>query len=103
MQLNLVEVKKQEIAINKEFKSTYTIFDLDDLIFLCDCLHLDTGHKLLVGNCDYDKCKCKKFRQKDFEFEMFITKFDIFSYENPDLIVDSPQFWLKLGEKLHDI
>lgn len=100
MQLNFVEIIKQEVEITKEFKATYTIFDLDDLIFLCKCLHLDSGHNLLKNECSYLNCECKKFQQKDFEFNSSITEFDIFSHENPDLVVDSPQFWLALGEKL---
>jgi len=97
----LLEITKtQEIEITKEFKSTFTIFDLDDLIFLCICNHLDTGHINCIGKCDYDLCDCEKFEQKDFEMEIIITKADVFSYENPDLEYDSPQFWLKLGEKL---
>lgn len=102
MQLELTQIIKQEIEITKDFKSTYTIFDLNDLIFLCNCLHLDSGHKLLKEECSYLNCSCKKFEQRDFEFKVFITEADIFSYENPDLIVDSPQWWLKLGEKLND-
>lgn len=73
-----------------------TDFDLDDLIFLCICNHLDTGHENLIGSCHYETCDCKNFKQKDFEIEIILTVLDVFSYENPELEYDSPQFWLEL-------
>lgn len=96
MQLELIE------QIKKQPKKIITDFKVDDLIFLCDCLHLDSGHTRLTENCNYETCDCKRFKQKDFEMEVVITVADVFSLENPELEFDSPQFWLKLGEKLSE-
>lgn len=95
MQLDLIEIKEA-----KPIQKIITEFDLDDLIFLCTCNHLDTGHRYLKGECGYDDCNCKEFKQKDFEIEIIVTNLDVFIYENPELVFDSPQFWLALGESI---
>lgn len=72
------------------------------LFFLCICGHLDTGHKLCKGECDYPqfdnlnkRCECKKFESIEFSLKINISKLDLFKFENQDsLDEESPQFWL---------
>lgn len=69
-------------------------FHPDDLFFLCNCNHLDSGHHLAIGKCYYENCDCLEFSQAEFSLTIPIFTLDIFMFEKKDhSFYDSPQFW----------
>lgn len=86
----IIPIKKQLNVIKHNRKPAF-----EDLFFFCSCKHLDTGHNLFVGDCQYDNCDCKKFIQADLVIITEISILDLFMNETSNKIFDdSPQFWL---------
>lgn len=94
MLVQFSETENAEIT-NKSLNQNEINPSLQDLFWFCECLHLDTGHKLCIGKCGYENCKCAQFIPKEFCIKLEITKSDVFLFENSDLIYDSPTFWLE--------
>lgn len=70
--------------------------NLNDLFDFCVCAHLETGHKLGIGECSYSECNCKSFDQIEFYLNIPILWLDIFKFENPDgFLEDDPRFWIE--------
>lgn len=72
--------------------------NIEDSIFFCICKHPDYSHYLTVGECHYSPCVCEKFTSTEIEIVVQISIADIFSFENPDLEIDSIYWWEEIGE-----
>lgn len=95
MQFEEIKITKTIIFDPNIVNKLKRTFHPQDLFWLCECLHLNTGHHFCKGKCYYQDCKCQQFVSKEFFISLEITNIDIFRQENPDLIYDSPTFWVE--------
>lgn len=88
-------VEKIEEIQSNNYYEIYRASQSEALFWLCECLHYDVAHKDEINNCKLIFCDCNKFVQKEFSIKIEITKIDIFSFENLDLVYDSLEFWVE--------
>lgn len=89
-----INEKIEEIQSNNYYE-IYRATQLEALFWLCECLHYDMAHKAEIDNCKLIFCNCNKFIPKEFSIKIEITRLDIFSFKNPDLVYDSLEFWVE--------
>lgn len=111
LNLQIVEAEKPKMNLSRLRRMKKKV-DLEELFFgMCECRHPKDNHeifsskedKLIPNECCYvsqNWCDCLEFTQMDFEMEIIITNADVFSYENPNLIYNSLEWWIKIGEFL---
>lgn len=84
------------IIEEKKSLGTFILRGIKEDFFSCTCYHMDTGHDLLEGKCDYPYCDCLAFSPLDLEMKIEIRNIDLFKLENKDCGSENyPQFWIE--------
>lgn len=68
------QLQKQNPYLRERYEDfVFESWDFKDQIFTCKCGHLDSGHCLGIGKCNYENCKeCLEFRNCVVELKIII-------------------------------